>query len=175
MKKDFIRKLPASALAPCRSGSFTVRTKHIVPLEEIVARATGVQEHGVTDTRSSLPPEDSVVCFDLYRGRWICGTHCGHALARDKKLRIILVESGLKTLDPSVSVLNEVDNAGDSYNGALLGRSRGLGGTSLLWSGRLLPLASHDTLPRPYLDLEDGPWIVPTSISTGRKSRLHGC
>ena len=91
-------------------------------------------------------------------GGGVAGLIAATRLARDKKLRIVVVESGLKTIDPSVSTLNEVDNAGDNYNGSLLGRSRGLGGTSLVWSGRLLPLASHDTLARPYLNLEGWPF-----------------
>src|ERR1700723_2805327 len=91
-------------------------------------------------------------------GAGVAGLIAAARLARDKKLRIVVVESGLKTIDPSVSALNEIDNAGDNYNGSLLGRSRALGGTSLVWSGRLLPLASHDTLPRPYLNLEGWPF-----------------
>ena len=91
-------------------------------------------------------------------GAGVAGLIAATRLARVKKLRIVVVESGLKTIDPAVSALNEVDNAGDNYNGSLLGRCRGLGGTSLLWSGRLLPLSSHDTMPRPYLDLEGWPF-----------------
>jgi choline dehydrogenase-like flavoprotein len=91
-------------------------------------------------------------------GAGVAGLIAATRLARVKKLRIVVVESGLKTIDPAVSALNEIDNAGDNYNGSLLGRSRGLGGTSLLWSGRLLPLTSHDTMPRPYLDLEGWPF-----------------
>jgi choline dehydrogenase-like flavoprotein len=90
-------------------------------------------------------------------GAGIAGLIAATRLARDKQLRIIVVESGLQTLDPSVAALNEVDNAGAKYDGALLGRSRALGGTSLMWSGKLLPLAANDTLPRPYLDLEGWP------------------
>src|SRR5580658_10577672 len=86
-------------------------------------------------------------------GAGIAGLIAATRLARNKQLRIIVVESGLKALDPSLSALNEIDNAGDKYRGALLGRSRGLGGTSLIWSGKLLPLSPPDTLPRPYLDL----------------------
>ncbi len=89
-------------------------------------------------------------------GAGVAGLIAATRLARDKRLRIVIVESGLKTIDPSVSVLNEIDNAGDNYNGSL--RSRGLGGSSLVWSGRLLPLASHDTLPRTYLDLQGWPF-----------------
>src|ERR1700744_5253648 len=91
-------------------------------------------------------------------GAGVAGLIAATRLARVKKLRIVVVESGLKTIEPAVSALNEVDNAGDNYSGSLLGRCRGLGGTSLLWSGRLLPLSSHDTMPRPYLDLEGWPF-----------------
>ena len=90
-------------------------------------------------------------------GAGFAGLIAATRLARDKRLRIIVVESGLQTIDPSVATLNEVDNAGAKYDGALLGRSRALGGTSLMWSGKLLPLAPSDTLPRPYLDLEGWP------------------
>ncbi len=90
-------------------------------------------------------------------GAGFAGLIAATRLARDKQLRIIVVESGLQTIDPSVAALNEVDNAGAKYDGALLGRSRALGGTSLMWSGKLLPLAPNDTLPRPYLDLEGWP------------------
>jgi choline dehydrogenase-like flavoprotein len=90
-------------------------------------------------------------------GAGMAGLIAATRLARDKRLRIIVVESGLRTVDPTVATLNEVDNAGDKYDGALLGRSRALGGTSLMWSGKLLPLSPSDMLPRPYLDLEGWP------------------
>jgi choline dehydrogenase-like flavoprotein len=91
-------------------------------------------------------------------GGGVAGLIAATRLARNKQLRIIVVESGLKALDPSLSALNEIDNAGDKYDGALLGRYRGLGGTSVLWSGKLLPLSPHDMLPRPYLGLEGWPF-----------------
>jgi choline dehydrogenase-like flavoprotein len=91
-------------------------------------------------------------------GAGFAGLIAATRLARDKKLRIVVVESGLKTLDASISALDGIDNAGDKYDGALSGRFRGLGGTSLRWSGRLLPLSPHDMLPRPYVDLEGWPF-----------------
>jgi choline dehydrogenase-like flavoprotein len=90
-------------------------------------------------------------------GAGMAGLIAATRLARDKRLRIIVVESGLRTVDPTVAALNEVENAGAKYDGALFGRSRALGGTSLLWSGKLLPLSPSDMLPRPYLDLEGWP------------------
>jgi len=91
-------------------------------------------------------------------GAGIAGLLAATRLARNKQLRIIVVESGLEALDPSLSALNEIDNVGDKYDGALLGRYRGLGGTSVLWSGKLLPLSPHDMLLRPYLGLEGWPF-----------------
>ncbi|NPC57476.1 GMC oxidoreductase [Caenimonas soli] len=93
-------------------------------------------------------------------GAGIAGLIAAVRLARNKQRRIIVVESGLKNGDPALSALNEIDNPANNYEGALAGRSRGLGGTSLLWGGKLLPLSSHDTLPRPYLDLDGWPFDV---------------
>jgi choline dehydrogenase-like flavoprotein len=89
-------------------------------------------------------------------GAGIAGLIAATRLARNKQLRIVVVESGLKKLDPSLSALNEVENAADKYHADL--RARGLGGTSLIWSGKLLPLSPHDTLPRPYLNLGGWPF-----------------
>jgi choline dehydrogenase-like flavoprotein len=93
-------------------------------------------------------------------GGGIAGLIAAARLARDKQRRIIVVESGLKNGDPALAALNEIDNPANNYAGALAGRSRGLGGTSLLWGGKLLPLSSHDTLPRPYLGLDGWPFDV---------------
>jgi hypothetical protein len=51
-------------------------------------------------------------------------------LARDKKLRMVVVESGFKKIDPSVSVLNVVDNPSAKLSrisrfGGLRGREPG--------------------------------------------------
>ena len=90
-------------------------------------------------------------------GAGIAGLVAGTRLARNKQRRIIIVESGLKNLDPLSSSLNEIDNPSNNYEGALAARSRGLGGTSVLWAGKLIPLSPHDAMPRPYLDLEAWP------------------
>jgi choline dehydrogenase-like flavoprotein len=93
-------------------------------------------------------------------GAGIAGLIAAARLARNKQRRIIVVESGLPNGGPAISALNEIDNAADHYKGALEGRSRGLGGTSLVWGGKLLPLSSHDTLPRPYLGLDGWPFDI---------------
>jgi choline dehydrogenase-like flavoprotein len=66
-------------------------------------------------------------------GAGIAGLVAATRLARDKKRRIVVVESGHGEFKPSVSPLNEIDNPCDNYRGAQTGRARGLGGTSLLW------------------------------------------
>jgi choline dehydrogenase-like flavoprotein len=108
---------------------------------------------------SSSPATDlsASVCIV---GAGIAGLIAATRLAQDKKRRVIVVESGLRKPEPSLSVLNEIDNPSDNYRGGMTARSRGLGGTSLLWGGKLLPITRHDTLPRPYLDLDGWPFDI---------------
>lgn len=93
-------------------------------------------------------------------GAGIAGLIAGTRIARNKRLRVIVLESGLKRVDPAIAALNDVDSLSDSYNGAWAARSRALGGTSLLWAGKLLPLSEHDTKPRPYLGLPGWPFDI---------------
>jgi choline dehydrogenase-like flavoprotein len=108
----------------------------------------------LSSNKEELPASVCIV------GAGFAGLLAATRLARNKKLHVVVVESGLKGLDSSAGVLNEIDNAGDRYDGALLGRCRGFGGTSLLWSGKLIPLSPHDMLPRPYLDLDGWPFDI---------------
>ena len=73
-------------------------------------------------------------------GAGIAGLVAAIRLARDKNRRIVVVESGFGKVEPCVSALNEIDNPAGNYAGYQTGRCRGLGGTSLLWGGKLLPL-----------------------------------
>jgi choline dehydrogenase-like flavoprotein len=93
-------------------------------------------------------------------GAGIAGLIAGTRLARNRQLRIVILESGLKNFDDAISALNEIDNPSNNFQGALTGRFRGLGGTSVPWSGKLLPLSRHDALPRPYLGLAGWPFDV---------------
>lgn len=93
-------------------------------------------------------------------GAGIAGLVAATRLARDKKRRVVVVESGLSEFPSSVSALNEIDNPSGNFQGAQTGRSRGLGGTSLLWSGKLLPLSAQDTLDRPQLGSEGWPFDI---------------
>jgi choline dehydrogenase-like flavoprotein len=90
-------------------------------------------------------------------GAGIAGLVAATRLARDRKRRIVVLESGLNQHEPAIVSLNEIDNPGNNYLGALKGRSRGLGGTSLLWAGKLLPLSTQDMQPRPGVGVEGWP------------------
>src|SRR3954454_11193771 len=69
-----------------------------------------------------------------------------------KGYRVIVLESGDRAGSDRVSsTLNRVDNPFDRYSRAETNRSRGLGGTSRLWGGRMIPISSFETRPRPYL------------------------
>jgi choline dehydrogenase-like flavoprotein len=92
-------------------------------------------------------------------GAGIAGLITATRLARNKARRVVVLESGLAAFDPEIDALNGIDNPGANYP-ALVNRMRGLGGTSLLWAGKLLPLSPGDTAPRPYLDLGGWPFDV---------------
>ena len=89
-------------------------------------------------------------------GAGIAGLFAATRLAKSQK-RILVIESGGRTFDPELHKLNEVENAGSNYGGAVGGRFRGLGGTSTQWGGRLLPLTAHDIGDRPYVGVSAWP------------------
>ena len=82
-----------------------------------------------------------------------------------------MIESGPaepKAEDP----LNEVIQRGQVYRGATLGRSRGLGGTSIRWGGQFVPLRPYAASSRPYLGQPGWP-LSPCrtqSVPAGRRS-----
>jgi choline dehydrogenase-like flavoprotein len=71
--------------------------------------------------------------------------------------RVIVLESGARKPLDRFDVLNVVEQAGETYQTAITGRLRALGGTSNAWGGRLMPLAPHDMAPRDYLGLRAWP------------------
>jgi len=93
-------------------------------------------------------------------GAGIAGLIAATRLARLKRHHVILLESGLRHVDPAIKALNEIDNCTGNYNGAMETRLRGLGGTSLLWAGKLLPLSHHDTVGRAYLSTPGWPFDI---------------
>jgi choline dehydrogenase-like flavoprotein len=71
--------------------------------------------------------------------------------------RIVIVESGGCDNDNGADVLNRMYKDGGRYSRGTSGRSRGLGGTSQLWGGRIIPLSAHDAMERPHLGLAGWP------------------
>ena len=108
---------------------------------------------------AALPATDlsASVCIV---GAGFAGLVAAMRLARDKRRRVVVLESGPCQPEFSASALNEIDNPSGSFRLAKTGRSRGLGGTSLLWAGKLLPLCTQDTQGRPQLDLEGWPFDI---------------
>lgn len=88
-------------------------------------------------------------------GAGIAGLVAAARLARVATRRVVVLESGIRHDDPRMIALDCIENPSANYVGAA--RSRGLGGTSVKWAGKLLPLSRADTLARPHLDLPAWP------------------
>lgn len=88
-------------------------------------------------------------------GGGIAGLLLASRLARRGK-RVVVSESGGERDDGGSHPLNEVVHLRSVYHGAGAGRARGLGGTSALWGGALIPFLPAD------LDA-DGGWPVAHS------------
>ncbi len=91
-------------------------------------------------------------------GAGIAGLVLATRLARSKR-RVVVVESGGRRSDPECALLNDAELAAPGYSGFRIGRTRGLGGTSSLWGGRMLPLRPSDTAARPHVGLPA--WPIP--------------
>ena len=77
------------------------------------------------------------------------GLTLARALA-EKNHRVIILESGGPTAVPAAALPTaRFDRR--KYRGATVGRAFGLGGTSALWGGQLLPIRPADLLARPQI------------------------
>ena len=92
-------------------------------------------------------------------GAGIAGLFTACRLA-EKGYKVGVLESGLRTFDPAIYDLNEVDDTFGVYGGARDGRYRGLGGSSSRWGGRMLPLTAHDACTRPYASIGAWPFDI---------------
>lgn len=63
---------------------------------------------------------------------------------RNSTARVVLLESGGRTLEPATQFLNEAEVVGLNHDGHLSGRARALGGTAKLWAGQCLRLDPID-------------------------------
>src|SRR4051794_11287487 len=76
---------------------------------------------------------------------------------RKHNMGVIVLESGGPGNAAHPHPLNEVVHLGEIYRGALEGRARGLGGTSTLWGGALIPFLAEDMQARPHVRLPAWP------------------
>jgi choline dehydrogenase-like flavoprotein len=77
-------------------------------------------------------------------GGGIAGLMLSARLARQGIHVVVLESGGQRRRTTSSDDLNIVEQAGQPYRGALEGRVRGLGGTSYLWGGAMLPFLPCD-------------------------------
>lgn len=78
----------------------------------------------------------------------------GQALIReldDRRLSVIVLESGGEDREPAVDDLQRSVVHGSSFAGATEGRARQLGGTSTLWGGQALPMDPSDFATRDWV------------------------
>lgn len=106
---------------------------------------------------SMASPADFELRWDIcVVGAGPAGIAAAMRLAQRGK-RVIVLESGHSAPTAEATALNTIDAPLAEYDGALKGRHRGLGGTSDLWGGRLIPLTRHDLSARDYVGLPAWP------------------
>jgi len=76
-------------------------------------------------------------------------------------LRVVLLEAGDEVARSPVAVDQRCVQQGIRYRGADSGRSFGLGGTSVLWGGQLIPVVPSDMAARPEVGFS--PWPIDYS------------
>ncbi|MEI8226779.1 MAG: GMC oxidoreductase [Planctomycetota bacterium] len=70
---------------------------------------------------------------------------------------VVVLEAGELTSSRSSSLPMTVEQQGIHYRGAELGRSFGLGGTSVLWGGQMIPVTPSDIAARPWSGMDAWP------------------
>lgn len=78
-------------------------------------------------------------------------------LLRQKGVRVVMLEAGVLAARSSSEMHQHCEQRGIVYHGAELGRSFGLGGTSVLWGGQMIPMAESDFDARPGPGFEAWP------------------
>lgn len=89
-------------------------------------------------------------------GAGTSGIFLAHQL-RCRGVSVIVVEAGDSTARKPEDLGQICEQRGIRYRGADLGRSFGLGGTSVLWGGQMLPLARYDLQARSAVGLTGWP------------------
>lgn len=84
----------------------------------------------------------------LIVGAGAVGLTMGIALARAGR-RVLICEAGASALNLDWQAQNEVVQTGRHHRGSVEGRYRGLGGTTRLWGGQLMPFTPGDLASNP--------------------------
>ncbi len=93
-------------------------------------------------------------------------------LLRERQIDVVMLEAGDASARKSEEIGQHCEQRGIRYRGAESGRTFGLGGTSALWGGQMLPLARSDFEARPGTGM--GAWpigyddLVPHWATVGR-------
>ena len=73
-------------------------------------------------------------------------------------LSVVVLESGGSSFDPTLDELNRIDDVFGTHDSAVTGRFRALGGSSIRWGGRLIPITGDEAGPRPYIGVPGWPF-----------------
>lgn len=79
-------------------------------------------------------------------------------------VRVVVVESGRKLSDGDAAELNEICDDDGRYKWPVTGRVRGLGGSSAVWGGKMIPLAPGDLEERQHLSAPQWPFSHATLL-----------
>jgi choline dehydrogenase-like flavoprotein len=112
----------------------------------------------IRDLSASDDRELTANCGVCVIGGGIAGLIAASRLSASGR-RVIVLESGDKKPGRQFDALDVVEQAVETYQNAVGGRVRALGGTSNTWGGRMMPLAPHDMAPRDYLGLTGWPIV----------------
>ena len=120
-------------------------------------------------------PEDiSITAAIVVIGGGIAGLLLANRL-RDRRLPVVVLESGGQSQGEQPHPLNEVVQLSAVYRGALDGRARGLGGTSTMWGGALIPFLPQDMQARPHAGIAAWPvGLDAVAPYIGELERLFG-
>lgn len=95
------------------------------------------------------PPADGETADLLIVGAGAVGLALAISLSRQGR-RVLVVEGGEERVDPDYALRNEIVQSGARHHrGASAGRYKGLGGTTRLWGGQLMPFTAADFAPNP--------------------------
>jgi choline dehydrogenase-like flavoprotein len=74
-----------------------------------------------------------------------------------RNVRVILLESGGRTIEPALQDLYRSTNVGRNHNGINIGRYRAFGGNSSQWGGQILPFCPIDFVKRNWVESSGWP------------------